>query len=61
MSSSSSFSSVAFSFSSSAFSSETDSSFFLHGKKSANELIALDPVSTSRCIDNKFRVILDFI
>ncbi|EZA57981.1 hypothetical protein X777_02028 [Ooceraea biroi] len=29
--------------------------------KSANELIAFDPVSTSRFIDNKFKAMLDFI
>ncbi|EZA54482.1 hypothetical protein X777_05758 [Ooceraea biroi] len=29
--------------------------------KAANELIALDPVSTSRFINNKFRAMLDFI
>lgn len=33
----------------------------LAAKKFANELIALDPVSTSRFIDNKFKAMLDFI
>lgn len=30
-------------------------------KKSISELVALDPVSTSRFIDNKFEAMLDFI
>lgn len=29
--------------------------------KNISELVALDPVSTSRFIDNKFKAVLDFI